>query len=160
MRRQGLGAQNRPIQEAIAGVARLLQLDNVVKTFGALRAVDGVSLQVRKAMITGLIGPNGAGKTTLFNTIAGAYVPDGGSVVWRPLAEVGGGIWNDAALLQKLNDVLLEFYKTDVTGKDFNLRYRTTDETFAEHVRKANFDSDEAGRQLKVNAVPDVFKKF
>lgn len=53
---------------------------------------------------------------------------------------------------QKLNDVLLEFYKTDVTGKDFNLRYRTTDETFAEHVRKANFDSDEAGRQLKVNA--------
>ncbi len=34
------------------------------------------------------------------------YVPDGGSVVGRPLAEVGGGIWNDAALLQKLNDVL------------------------------------------------------
>ena len=58
----------------------MLQLDNVIKTFGALRAVDGVSLQVQRATITGLIGPNGAGKTTLFNTIAGAYVPDGGSI--------------------------------------------------------------------------------
>lgn len=58
----------------------MLQLDHVVKTFGALRAVDGVSLEVRPATITGLIGPNGAGKTTLFNTIAGAYRPDGGSI--------------------------------------------------------------------------------
>jgi len=58
----------------------VLQLDNVVKTFGALRAVDGVSLEVQRATITGLIGPNGAGKTTLFNTIAGAYVPDGGAI--------------------------------------------------------------------------------
>ena len=58
----------------------MLQLDNVVKTFGALRAVDGVSLEVQRATITGLIGPNGAGKTTLFNTIAGAYVPDEGAI--------------------------------------------------------------------------------
>jgi len=58
----------------------LLQLENVVKTFGALRAVDGVSLQVRQATITGLIGPNGAGKTTLFNTIAGHFAPDAGSI--------------------------------------------------------------------------------
>ncbi len=67
----------------------MLQLDNVVKTFGALRAVDGVSLQVRKGTITGLIGPNGAGKTTLFNTIAGAYVPDGGSIKLEG-QEIGG----------------------------------------------------------------------
>lgn len=59
---------------------KVLELENVVKTFGALRAVDGVSLRVQPATITGLIGPNGAGKTTLFNTIAGAYVPDGGRI--------------------------------------------------------------------------------
>ena len=58
----------------------MLQLDNVVRTFGALRAVDGVSLEVARGSITGLIGPNGAGKTTLFNTIAGALKPDSGSI--------------------------------------------------------------------------------
>jgi len=58
----------------------LLEIEHVVKTFGALRAVDDVSLQVREATITGLIGPNGAGKTTLFNTIAGALRPDGGRI--------------------------------------------------------------------------------
>jgi len=65
----------------MAGVGRVLQIEDVVKTFGALGAVDGVSLRVGRATITGLIGPNGAGKTTLFNTIAGAYVPDGGAIL-------------------------------------------------------------------------------
>ena len=58
----------------------MLEIEHVVKTFGALRAVDDVTLQVREATITGLIGPNGAGKTTLFNTIAGALRPDGGRI--------------------------------------------------------------------------------
>ena len=58
----------------------LLEVEHVVKAFGALRAVDDVSLQVRPATITGLIGPNGAGKTTLFNTIAGALRPDAGRI--------------------------------------------------------------------------------
>ena len=58
----------------------MLEIEHVVKTFGALRAVDDVSLQVRRATITGLIGPNGAGKTTLFNTIAGAMRPDAGRI--------------------------------------------------------------------------------
>ncbi len=58
----------------------MLELTRVVKTFGALRAVDGVSLRLRQGAITGLIGPNGAGKTTLFNTIAGAMRPDSGEI--------------------------------------------------------------------------------
>ena len=58
----------------------MLELENVVRTFGALRAVDGVSLHVGKGSITGLIGPNGAGKTTLFNTIAGGNKPDAGTI--------------------------------------------------------------------------------
>jgi branched-chain amino acid transport system ATP-binding protein len=58
----------------------VLELENVVRTFGALRAVDGVSLHVGKGSITGLIGPNGAGKTTLFNTIAGGNKPDAGTI--------------------------------------------------------------------------------
>ncbi|MDO5604090.1 MAG: ABC transporter ATP-binding protein [Paracoccus sp. (in: a-proteobacteria)] len=57
-----------------------LRIENVMRSFGAVRAVDGVSLTVRAGGITGLIGPNGAGKTTLFNTIAGALPINSGRV--------------------------------------------------------------------------------
>lgn len=60
--------------------ADMLVLDAVSKTFGSLRAVDGVDLTIRAGGITGLIGPNGAGKTTLFNLIAGTLKPDSGSI--------------------------------------------------------------------------------
>ena len=49
----------------------LLQLEGVAVAFGALRAVDGVSLSVEPGERRAIIGPNGAGKTTLFNSIAG-----------------------------------------------------------------------------------------
>ena len=58
----------------------MLEVENVVRSFGALRAVDRVSLRVPRGSITGLIGPNGAGKTTLFNTIAGQLPPDAGEI--------------------------------------------------------------------------------
>jgi branched-chain amino acid transport system ATP-binding protein len=58
----------------------MLILDQVVKSFGGHRAVDGVSFSLESGRITGLIGPNGAGKTTLFNLIAGALRPDSGRI--------------------------------------------------------------------------------
>jgi ABC-type branched-subunit amino acid transport system ATPase component/ABC-type branched-subunit amino acid transport system permease subunit len=58
----------------------LLKLHGVVRTFGGLRAVDGVSLTVAEGAIHGIIGPNGAGKTTLFNVINGFLPPDAGSI--------------------------------------------------------------------------------
>ena len=60
--------------------APLLTLENVSVTFGALRAVDGVSLSVKAGERRAIIGPNGAGKTTLFNAIAGDIRPSGGRV--------------------------------------------------------------------------------
>ena len=49
---------------------------------GGLRAVDGVSFEVRAGTITGLIGPNGAGKTTMFNIVAGHFPPTAGRVLF------------------------------------------------------------------------------
>ncbi len=60
----------------------LLSLRNLMKTFGGLVAVAGVSFDVEENAIVGLIGPNGAGKTTVFNLITGNYKPNGGEVLF------------------------------------------------------------------------------
>ncbi|MFZ4821995.1 ATP-binding cassette domain-containing protein [Pseudomonas putida] len=55
-------------------------------TFGGIKAIEGLSLQVRSREITSVIGPNGAGKTTLFNCLTGFYKPTAGSMnrPWFP----------------------------------------------------------------------------
>jgi ABC-type branched-subunit amino acid transport system ATPase component len=58
----------------------LLELDGVMRTFGGLKAVDGLSLSVAEGEIHGIIGPNGAGKTTLFNVINGFLPANAGSI--------------------------------------------------------------------------------
>jgi branched-chain amino acid transport system ATP-binding protein len=59
----------------------VIQVEDVHKAFGGIRAVRGCSLEVPTGSITGLIGPNGAGKTTLFNIMAGFLRPDSGRVL-------------------------------------------------------------------------------
>ena len=58
----------------------LLSLDRISKRFGALAAVEKVTLDVRAGELTALIGPNGAGKSTLFGVIAGSIQPSGGEI--------------------------------------------------------------------------------
>ncbi|MGE7092397.1 ABC transporter ATP-binding protein [Lysinibacillus sp. NPDC048646] len=58
----------------------LLKLENVVKRFSGLVAVNNVSLQLNEGEILGLIGPNGAGKTTLFHSICGYHTPTEGKI--------------------------------------------------------------------------------
>lgn len=67
----------------------MLEVRDISKAFGGLKAVDRALLDVKQGEIVGLIGPNGAGKTTLFATIAGFHRPDTGTVTFDGKAITG-----------------------------------------------------------------------
>jgi branched-chain amino acid transport system ATP-binding protein len=67
-------------QGAEARMSAVLGVENLARSFGGLRAVDGLSFEVQAGEIVGLLGPNGSGKTTALNLISGALRPDGGRV--------------------------------------------------------------------------------
>src|SRR3954454_20172396 len=58
----------------------LLKVDNLGKSFGGVRAVDGIEFQLNAGELLALIGPNGAGKSTTFNMVNGQLRPDRGSI--------------------------------------------------------------------------------
>src|SRR3984893_8808378 len=68
-----------------------IDVNNVSKTFGEIKALDGVTLRVKQGEIYGLLGPNGAGKTTLIRTFVGLVEPSGGTVtvLGRRMPNVG-----------------------------------------------------------------------
>ncbi|WP_232701391.1 ABC transporter ATP-binding protein [Halobacterium wangiae] len=61
----------------------LLDVDGLVKEFGGLRALDGVTMSVDSGELVGVMGPNGAGKSTFFNCVSGVVKPDRGTVVFE-----------------------------------------------------------------------------
>ena len=63
--------------------APVLRVTGLTKSYGAIRAVDGVSFDVMPGEIFGVIGPNGSGKTTMFNSVLGQIKPDGGTIELR-----------------------------------------------------------------------------
>jgi len=61
----------------------LLSIEEILKEYDGIRALDRVSLKVEKGRIKGLIGPNGAGKSTLFHLISGVEKPDSGKIYFK-----------------------------------------------------------------------------
>jgi branched-chain amino acid transport system ATP-binding protein len=86
----------------------VVRVESLSKSFGGVKAVDGVSFEVREGEIVGVIGPNGCGKTTLFNCILGQYRPDRGRVEidgedvsrWPPHRRARAGLARTFQLLQ------------------------------------------------------------
>ena len=78
----------------------LLDVERVSLAFGGVKALRGVSLNIRKGEIRAIIGPNGAGKTSMLNVINGFYHPDQGAITFkgrtrarmRPFESARGGI--------------------------------------------------------------------
>lgn len=78
----------------------LLEVRDLTRTFGALKAVAGVSFAVQQGELVGLIGPNGGGKSTLYNLISGAIAPTAGQILfdgrevsgWKPYHAARSGL--------------------------------------------------------------------
>ena len=67
----------------------LLEVRNLGISFGGLRAVDDLNMNIEQGALVGLIGPNGAGKTTAFNLLKGVYLPSDGSILLDGVQLVG-----------------------------------------------------------------------
>ena len=76
----------------------LLEIRDLDKQFGGVKAIDGVSLDLRAGIVTTLVGPNGAGKTTLFNLVTGHLRPDCGDIRWNGTSIVAEPHWRIARL--------------------------------------------------------------
>src|SRR5208337_1371598 len=76
----------------------LLEIRELKRYFGGVRALDGVSLVVRSGRIHGLIGPNGSGKSTLVNVISGLYAPSGGTMLLRGRQLPSGSLYKAARM--------------------------------------------------------------
>jgi ABC-type branched-subunit amino acid transport system ATPase component len=76
------GLENVPQRAAAAGSGPLMRVENLGISFGGLRALQSVTLELAANEILGVIGPNGAGKTTLFNLISGMHAPDEGWIAF------------------------------------------------------------------------------
>ena len=95
--------------------APLLQLNAVSKSFGAVRALKGVSFDLQAGEVHALLGENGAGKSTLIKVITGAHQPDGGSI------EING---ERVAHLSSLGYLRDAFGRRRVRGRFLPLRVR------------------------------------
>jgi ABC-2 type transport system ATP-binding protein len=103
----------------------ILAVRDVVKVFGEVRAVDGVSFTVRRGAITGLLGRNGAGKTTTIRMITGIFMPDSGDIQWLGGGDGSGTSFRDRigylpeerGLYRQMKIVELLLFLAEIKGK-------------------------------------------
>lgn len=111
----------------MAEAEAVVELKNIVKRFGNVEALSGVTMTVRRGEVLGLLGDNGAGKSTLVKTLAGVHDPDEGEIIvkgvrrspWTPLAARNAGIetvFQDRALAPQHSIVTNIFMGREITN--------------------------------------------
>lgn len=114
----------------------MLEIQDITKSFGSYKALDGVSLRVRPGTIFGLLGPNGAGKTTLIRIVNHILDPDSGSLRFdgRPMTEADvqqiGYLPEERGLYKKMRVGEQAVYLARLKGLDKATAERRLDEWF------------------------------
>ena len=122
----------------------VIQVDGLVKKFGALTAVNGVSFSVHRGEVFGIIGPNGAGKTTTLEIVEGLQKPTAGSVKVLSLGQnprnaslikermgvqLQASTYFDHLTLTEILDLFGSFYHTRIPPKDLLARVDLLDKS-------------------------------
>src|SRR5437870_1778965 len=141
----------------------VLSVREIVKTFGAVRAVDGVSFSVRQGTITGLLGRNGAGKTTTIRMITGIFLPDSGSVDWLgssngiPFRDRIGYLPEERGLYKQMKVVELLQFLAEIKGRRGATVRKSIDEWLERfeltEKRDAKVEELSKGNQQKVQLI-------
>jgi len=98
----------------------MLELENITKTFGSVKALDGLSMHVPKGAVYGLVGPNGAGKSTAIRCALGVYRPDTGSITLG-----GAPVYENPEVKVRMASIPDEiFYYPSATLEDMRRFYR------------------------------------
>jgi len=93
----------------------ILEVEDLSKSFGGIKAVDSLSLSVKKGELVGIIGPNGSGKSTLVNLITGFLKPDKGKVLYKGVNITGLSPYKIANMgLVRSFQFIKPFYKIPV----------------------------------------------
>ena len=126
----------------------ILQVNQVYKYFGGVKANENISMTVDKGAIVGLIGPNGSGKTTLFNSIAGTHPIDQGSIKFHD-KEVSKLLVPSIAKL----GLLRTFQQTRIYGKlncidNMRISAKSTQDNFLSVFSKIPTELNEKAEQL------------
>ena len=123
----------------------IIQVENLVKHFGTVRAVDGVSFEVMRGEIFGLLGPNGAGKTTILETIEGLLKPttghtivlgfdthkEGEKVKERIGVQLQAAAYFEQLTLMEILELFGKFYPTRVMPRELLARVNLLDKAKA-----------------------------